>query len=214
MYKVFLLLLIATIANAQDSWKDVYTESAWADRDRWQKADELIRQLNLKATSHVADVGCHQGYMTVKLAAKAEKVYAVDVEQPKLDKLNAILIKRSIKNVTTIKGDYDDPKLEANTLDGVIILDTYHEMDDHDKILHHVLAALKPGGRLVLCEAIAESRRKESRSVQEGKHELGMNFALDDLRKAGFIILKQQDPFVDRTSEKGDKMWLIVAVKE
>lgn len=214
MYKVFLLLLIATIANAQDSWKDVYTESAWADRDRWQKADELIRQLNLKATSHVADVGCHQGYMTVKLAAKAEKVYAVDVEQPKLDKLNAILIKRSIKNVTTIKGDYDDPKLEANTLDGVIILDTYHEMDDHDKILHHVLAALKPGGRLVLCEAIAESRRKESRSVQEGKHELGMNFALDDLRKAGFTIIKQQDPFVDRTSEKGDKMWLIVAVKE
>ncbi len=214
MYKVFLLLLIATIANAQDSWKDVYTESAWADRDRWQKADELIRQLNLKATGHVADVGCHQGYMTVKLAAKAEKVYAVDVEQPKLDKLNAILIKRSIKNVTTIKGDYDDPKLEANTLDGVIILDTYHEMDDHDKILHHVLAALKPGGRLVLCEAIAESRRKESRSVQEGKHELGMNFALDDLRKAGFTIIKQQDPFVDRTSEKGDKMWLIVAVKE
>lgn len=214
MYKVFLLLLIATIANAQDSWKDVYTESAWADRDRWQKADELIRQLNLKATSHVADVGCHQGYMTVKLAAKAEKVYAVDVEQPKLDKLNAILIKRSIKNVTTIKGDYDDPKLEANTLDGVIILDTYHEMDDHDKILQHVLAALKPGGRLVLCEAIAESRRKESRSVQEGKHELGMNFALDDLRKAGFTIIKQQDPFVDRTSEKGDKMWLIVAVKE
>lgn len=214
MYKVFLLLLIATIANAQDSWKDVYTESAWADRDRWQKADELIRQLNLKATSHVADVGCHQGYMTVKLAAKAEKVYAVDVEQPKLDKLNAILIKRSIKNVTTIKGDYDDPKLEANTLDGVIILDTYHEMDDHDKILQHILAALKPGGRLVLCEAIAESRRKESRSVQEGKHELGMNFALDDLRKAGFTIIKQQDPFVDRTSEKGDKMWLIVAVKE
>lgn len=213
MYKVFLLLLIATIANAQDSWKDVYTESAWADRDRWQKADELIRQLNLKATSHVADVGCHQGYMTVKLAGKAEKVYAVDVEQAKLDKLNAILINRSIKNVTTIKGDYDDPKLEANTLDGVIILDTYHEMNDHDKILQHVLAALKPGGRLVLCEAIAESRRKESRSVQEGKHELGMNFALDDLRKAGFTIIKQQDPFVDRTAEKGDKMWLIVAGK-
>jgi len=49
--------------------------------------------------------------------------------------------------------------------------------------------------------------------VQEGKHELGMNFALDDLRKAGFVIVKQQDPFVDRTAEKGDKMWLIVAEK-
>lgn len=49
--------------------------------------------------------------------------------------------------------------------------------------------------------------------MQEGKHELGMNFALDDLRKARFVIVKQQDPFVDRTAEKGDKMWLIVAEK-
>ncbi|HMR58360.1 MAG TPA: class I SAM-dependent methyltransferase [Cyclobacteriaceae bacterium] len=213
MQKILLLLFITTASTAQDAWKDVYKESAWADRDRWQKADELIRQLNLKPESHVADVGCHQGYMTVKLAAKAAKVYAVDVDQPKLDKLNVILKQRSIKNVKTIKGDYDDPKLEPNSVDGVIILDTYHEMDDHDEILKHIKSALKPGGRLVLCEAIAESRRKESRQVQEGKHELGMNFALDDLRKAGFVIVKQQDPFVDRTAEKGDKMWLIVAEK-
>jgi len=213
MQKILLLLFITTASTAQDAWKDVYKESAWADRDRWQKADELIRQLNLKPESHVADVGSHQGYMTVKLAAKAAKVYAVDVDQPKLDKLNVILKQRSIKNVKTIKGDYDDPKLEPNSVDGVIILNTYHEMDDHDEILKHIKSALKPGGRLVLCEAIAESRRKESRQVQEGKHELGMNFALDDLRKAGFVIVKQQDPFVDRTAEKGDKMWLIVAEK-
>lgn len=213
---VVISLFFSISLTAQDTWKDIYKESAWAERDRWQNADELIRQLNLKPESNVADVGCHQGYMTLKLAAvvKAGKVFAVDVEQPKLDKLTEILSQRSVQNVTTIKGDYDNPKLPVNSLDAVIILDTYHEMDQHDKILQHIKAALKPGGRLVLCEAIAESRRKESRSVQEGKHELGMNFVLDDLRKAGFTILKQQDPFVDRTSEKGDKMWLIVAVKE
>lgn len=144
MQKILLLLFITTASTAQDAWKDVYKESAWADRDRWQKADELIRQLNLKPESHVADVGCHQGYMTVKLAAKAAKVYAVDVDQPKLDKLNVILKQRSIKNVKTIKGDYDDPKLEPNSVDGVIILDTYHEMDDHDEILKHIKSALKP----------------------------------------------------------------------
>jgi len=207
---VFTIPLVAQ----EDSWKDVYTESTWTDRDRWQKADELIRQLNLKSDSHVADVGCHQGYMTVKLASIAAKVYAVDVEQPKLDKLKNILTKRNISNVTLIKGDYDNPKLPANTLDAVIILDTYHEMDDHDEILQHIKSALKPGGRLVLCEAIAEGRRESSREDQERKHELGMSFALDDLRKAGFTIIKQEDPFVDRTKEKGDKMWLIVARKD
>jgi SAM-dependent methyltransferase len=115
--------------------------------------------------------------------------------------------------VQAIKGDYDDPKLPLNTLDAVIILDTYHEMKDHDKILQHIMSALKPGGRLIMCEAIADERRDLSRVDQERKHELGISFALEDLKKAGFTILKQQDPFVDRTKEKNDKMWLIVASK-
>jgi len=41
-----------------------------------------------------------------------------------------------------------------------------------------------------------------------------MNFALEDLQKAGFTILQQQDPFADRSKEKGDKMWLVVAVSK
>ncbi|MCE7862319.1 MAG: methyltransferase domain-containing protein [Bacteroidetes bacterium CHB5] len=205
--------LFSFALHAQDTWKDVYKESAWAERDSWQKANELIQQLNLKTNSHVADVGCHEGYMTVKLAAfvKTGKVYAVDVEQPKLDKLKTNLSNRKLENVIAIKGDYDNPKLPVNTLDAVIIVDTYHEMDEHDKILKHIKTALKPGGRLVLCEAIADARRESTRQEQERKHELSINFALADLKAAGFTIIKQQDPFADRTKEKGDKMWLIVA---
>ena len=218
MVRFFILLLcfLAHESTGQDSWKNVYSESAWADRDRWQRAEELIKHLNLRPSDQVADVGCHEGYMTVKLSTvvgASGKVFAVDVEQPKLDKLTTILTKRNITNVKAIKGDYDDPKLPVNQLDAVIILDTYHEMDDHDKILQHIKSSLKPGGRLVLCEAIADTRRKASRTDQERKHELGMNFALEDLNKAGFTIVKQQDSFVDRTKEKGDKMWIIVASK-
>ncbi|MBL7873342.1 MAG: class I SAM-dependent methyltransferase [Cyclobacteriaceae bacterium] len=210
------MMLLGCNLYAQEAWKNVYTESAWADRDRWQKADELIKQLNLKMGSQVADVGCHEGYMTTKLskAVGAQgKVYAVDVEQPKLDKLATNLVKRNLTNVQIIKGDYDNPKLPLNSLDAVIILDTYHEMDDHDAILQHIKSALKQNGRLVMCEAIADERRALSRADQERKHELGMNFALEDLKKAGFTVLKEQDSFVDRTKEKGDKMWLIVVRK-
>jgi len=205
------------LSIGQDQWKNVYTESAWAERDKWQKAGELIRQLYIIPGSKVADVGSHEGYMTVKLSAavgKSGNVFAVDVDQSKLDKLKDHLARRSISNVELIKGDYDNPKLPLNSLDAVIILDTYHEMDDHDKILQHIKTSLKPGGRLVLCEPIADERRKLNREDQERKHELGMNFALGDLQKAGFTVLKQQDPFVDRSKEKGDKMWLIVAVKK
>jgi precorrin-6B methylase 2 len=214
---VILLYSISTLAVGQNQWKDVYTEKAWAERDKWQRANDIIRELVIKPGSKVADVGCHEGYMTVKLAAQvgvAGKVYSVDVDQAKLDKLKNNSAKRNITNVEVIKGDYDNPKLPLNVLDAVIILDTYHEMDDHDKILQQIKASLKPGGRLVICEPIAEERRNLNREDQERKHELGMNYALDDLNKAGFSILKKQDPFVDRSKEKGDKMWLIVAVRK
>lgn len=203
------MLSAIALAFAQDSYKNVYTEAEWGARDKWQRADDIIRKMKIDNNSVVADIGCHEGYMSFKLAKVAKTVYAVDVDQPKLDKIN----KHKPSNMITVKGDYDNPKLPENSLDAVIILDTYHEMKDHDQILQHVLTALKKGGRLVICEPIAESRRDLARGDQEKRHELGMKYALDDLSKAGFTVLEKTDPFVDREKEKGDKMWIIVASK-
>jgi ubiquinone/menaquinone biosynthesis C-methylase UbiE len=205
---------VVQVSYAQtDSYKNVYTESAWKERDAWQKPGEIIRKMKIDTTSVVADIGCHEGYMTFKLANAAGRVYAVDVDQGKLNAMKRYIEKSKVSNVITVKGDYDNPKLPDNTLDAVVILDTYHEMDDHDEILQHIMTALKKGGRLVICEPIADSRRKLARADQEKKHELAMNFALEDLAKAGFTIQEKTDPFVNREKVKGDKMWIIVAVK-
>jgi ubiquinone/menaquinone biosynthesis C-methylase UbiE len=205
---------MTAFAEAQTGdYKNVYTESAWAERDKWQKAGEIIRKMKLDTSSVVADIGCHEGYMTFKLSKAAAKVYAVDVDQWKLNAIKLHAEKRQASNIIPVKGDYDNPKLPEGTLDAVVILDTYHEMKDHDKILQHVFAALKKGGRLVICEPIAESRRKLARADQEKKHELGMSYALEDLAKAGFTVIEETDPFVDREKIKGDKMWIIVSVK-
>jgi len=213
---LLILIFISFSSFGQDQWKDVYKEAAWAERDAWQKPQELIKQLNIKKGSRVADIGCHEGYMTFKLAKEVGengKVFAVDVNQSKLDKLKEHIDQRKVNNITLVKGDYDNPKLSLATFDAVIILDTYHEMDDHDQILQHIKAALKPGGRLVLCEPIADERKTLTRSEQEKKHELGISFALTDLEKAGFKILIKKDPLADREKIKGDKMWMIVATK-
>ena len=214
---MLVLFFISTVAYGQDQWKNVYTENAWNDRDHWQKASSLIAQLNLKNGSSVADIGCHEGYMTVKLSSSvgtSGMVYAVDIVKDKLDRMKIILEKRDIKNVIPVLADDSDPKLPLNSLDAVIILDTYHEINQYDKVLQHIKQSLRSKGRLVLCEAIAESRRKEPRTTQQSKHELGMSYAIADLKKAGFVIVRQQDRFIDRTREKGDKMWLVVAMKE
>jgi len=215
--RLLLLLFVASIsAFGQDPYKNIYSSHAWKERDQWQKANKLIELMQITAGSRAADIGCHEGYMSYKLSkavGSAGKVYAVDVDQSKLDKLKSSTRENKVTNIEVVKGDYDDPKLPLNTLDAVIILDTYHEMDDHDEILRHVMASLKTGGRLVICEPIAESRRNLKRSEQEARHELGISFAIEDLKKAGFKISFQKDPYIDRVKQKGDKMWVVVATK-
>ncbi len=39
---VFILTVISLSVSGQDTWKNVYRESAWAERDPWQRADEII----------------------------------------------------------------------------------------------------------------------------------------------------------------------------
>lgn len=218
-YRLLILLsFVFSISFGQsDPWKNVYTQSGWAERDHWQRTDELIQLLKLKEGGVVADVGCHEGYMTFKLSkavGHAGKVYAVDVEEERLEKLKKHAASQKVQNVVTVKGEYDNPKLPTGILDGIVIIDTYHEMDHHDEILRHLKNSLKKGGRLLICEPIADDRRNDSRSDQEKRHELGMRYALEDLIKAGFKIITQQDPFIDRERVKGDKMWLIVAEKQ
>jgi SAM-dependent methyltransferase len=120
----------------------------------------------------------------------------------------------NLTQVKVVKGEDRNPGLPPDALDAVIILDTYHEMDDHDEILQHLKNSLRAGGRLVICEPIADSRRNLTRAEQERKHELDIQHALSDLKKAGFTIYYQKDNFIDRTKEKGDKMWVIVALNE
>ena len=210
---VALVSLSVNFSIAQN--RDIYKESAWEARDRWQQVPRILEALHFKPDALIADIGSHQGYMTVKFAERLGnqgRVYAVDVDQWKLDRLERILEDRELSDkVTVIKGDYDDPKLPLGTLDAVLIMDTYHEMDDYKDILYHVKRALKPDGRFVLIEPIADDREKWSRSRQADKHEISIRFACQDLRKAGFKIISEVNPFIDRTEIKGDKLWMLVA---
>lgn len=210
------MFLLPWASLAQNPWKDVYSESAWSQRDTWQRADDIIAKLDLKPGSRVADVGCHEGYFTVKLAKKVGNdglVYAVDLSRDKISRLQKNLSERGISNVEAIVGEEANPKLPENALDAVLIVDTYHEMDRHDEILQHISKSLKKNGRLIICEPISEERQNMSREDQERKHELGVNYAIEDVRKAGFKIVSQNLNFVDRLKEKGDTMWLIVCEK-
>ena len=55
-----------------------------------------------------------------------------------------------LQNVEIVKGGADNPKLPPDRLAAVLVVDTYHHFEYVERMLDHILHALKPGGRMVI----------------------------------------------------------------
>jgi predicted methyltransferase len=163
------------------------------------------------AGAYIADVGSGDGFLTVRLSpavGATGRVYAIDIDATVADSLRQRLMKDRITNVEVVVGAEDDPHLPIGAIDGVIILNAYHEMARGVAVLRHVFMALKPGGHLVLCEPVP-STPNQSRSAQMDDHVLDPALIVEDVRAAGFQVLDRQDMFA--TNLGGTHFGLVVA---
>lgn len=196
--------------------KAQYTEADWADRDQWMKTNILLNKAGVGEGDKVADIGCHEGYLSMHLSKKVKgsgRVYAVDVRSDRLEELRINANKRNLRNIITILGDYDDPKLPERELDFVFIIDTYHEMEAHQKILRHVKDALKPGGKILILEKLKDKIRGKSRKEQVAAHSLSLRYVREELENAGFKILSAIEDHGNWERETDKQMWVILAQK-
>src|SRR5512133_3381584 len=125
------------------------------ERAEEEQPDKAIALLNLAKGATVADVGAGNGYITWRLAERVGptgKVYANDIQPEMLQVLQRNTQQRKLKNVETVLGTYDDPKLPTNALDLVILVDVYHEFSEPQRMLRRIRESLKSDGRLVLLE--------------------------------------------------------------
>jgi SAM-dependent methyltransferase len=174
------------------------------ERAEEEQPDKAIALLGIAKGATVADIGAGNGYMTWRLAERvgpAGKVYAVDIQQEMLEMLRKNMLQRKLKNVETVLGVYDDPKLPANVLDLVILVDVYHEFSEPQKMLRRIRESLKPDGRLVLLEYRGEDptvpiRPEHKMTVAQVRMELEpegfrMDRVLEDLPRQHFLIFKK-----------------------
>jgi ubiquinone/menaquinone biosynthesis C-methylase UbiE len=139
--------------------------AAWLERPERQeeeRTDLLLGALRLRAGEAVADVGAGTGYFSWRMAQRVGetgKIYAVEIQQEMLDLLMGNMRKRGVDGrVVPILGTMQDPKLPAESLDTILLVDVYHEFDFPYEMTQGMLRALKPGGRLVLVEYRGEDR--------------------------------------------------------
>ncbi len=121
------------------------------DRDAWQKPDQIMDALLIADGATVADVGAGGGWFTVRLARRVGPngtVYAEDIQPQMIEAIERRVLREGLDNVQMILGTPDDPALPESSLDAVLIVNTYFEMEDPVALLANVARALKPRGRI------------------------------------------------------------------
>ncbi len=121
------------------------------DRDAWQRPGRIMDALGIADGSVVADLGAGGGWFTIRLARRVGPnglVYAEDVQRAMIESIERRVQREGLRNVRTVLGRDDDPRLTGETLDAALMVDAYHEVQDRVTFLRNVRKALKPRGRL------------------------------------------------------------------
>jgi predicted methyltransferase len=209
-----LFLVCVTVAATIASGQSLDSE---AGRERWQRVPDLVAAMNLTEGSRVADVGAGRGFLTVRLAAAvgaSGRVYAVDIVPDVLKGLRERITKDGLKNVEVVEGAEDNPKLPADSLNAIVMVNAYHEVVDYRGMLGHFRTALKAGGRLALCEPRPVTPGAP-REAQAKKHVLSPDLIVEELKQAGFEIVARDDAFTANPSGPEPAPYsLVVGVKK
>lgn len=210
---LWLAILGWPAAAGQDSAARAREES---QRDAWQNVPKILEALGVGPGAVVADIGAGGGFFTVRLSravGPTGRVYAVDVSTRVVEQLRKRVADEDLSNVVVLEGSAWDPRLATATLDAALIVNSYHEMPEHQAMLTNLRQALKPGGRLVIIEPISPTRRDVPRDEQTRSHEIGAEHVQQDAREAGFRVVRLEDPFITRRGqgpEGDDEEWLLV----
>ena len=161
--------------------------ASWLERS--SRANEespnlAVDLLDLKKDMIIADFGAGTGYFTSKLARKCSIVYAVDIQQEMLD-LNAKQMRnKNINNVKFILGFTDRTGLPKNSLDLVILVDVYHELENPLEIMNDIKSSLNQTGKVALIEY-----RKEDPTVPiKPLHKMSVEQVVKEMRQVNLKL--------------------------
>jgi predicted methyltransferase len=162
----------------------------WLERDEREeeeRPDLVIKAMELQPGDVVADVGAGSGYFTRRLARAIGpdgRVYANEVQPEMLEILRGNMSREKLTNVVPVLGTTSDPKLPPASMDWVLLVDVYHELQEPEAMLAAIRNALKPDGRVALVEY-----REDAKQIRE-EHRMSKAQVLHEWEPAGFRLVK------------------------
>jgi predicted methyltransferase len=168
------------------------------NRDEWQHPETVMDALGIRAGSRVADIGAGSGYFTFHLARRVGvtgRVYAEDIQAGGLADIRRRATAEGVRQIVTVHGTEEDPRLPANSLDVVLVVNTYHELRAYDAMMDGFQRALKPHGLLAIIDCDASPGESPESYVRH--HRVPAAAVRNEAVRNGFRFLRSELGFVD-----------------
>jgi tocopherol O-methyltransferase len=140
----------------REIWGNSLHHGAWftgyesIEEAREKLIDLALKQLDPKGT--IADIGCGYGILAHKIL---DQFHCEVLANTNSERQASQITPRS--RLTILQGDWLQQQLEPKSLSGIIAVESLSHFDSFEDFLEHTLPALKPGGRIVICDWFSET---------------------------------------------------------
>ena len=167
------------------------------NRTIWNKPERVIDLLGDLTEKTVADIGAGTGFFSLRLAGKADKVIAVDIDPTfvtVIDSLKRLQLPVALHNrLETRLATPDDPMLAEGEVDDIMLANVYMYMHNRTSYLRKLRKALRPGGQLL----IIDFKKQELPLGPPADIKLPVETVVTELQRAGFRNISVDNELLD-----------------
>jgi ubiquinone/menaquinone biosynthesis C-methylase UbiE len=129
-------------------------------RDLLLPRKRILKEADIRPGFHILDYGCGPRSCLIplaELAGKSGKIYLLDAHPLAIQMVEKTACRKRLTNVQTILSDCKTG-LASNSMDTVLLYDTFHDLRDQNGVLEELHRILKPNGIL----SFSDHHMKES----------------------------------------------------
>ena len=167
--------------DGAEKWSKKFDDPA---RDKWQLPTETIKALNISSSDKLVDLGAGTGYFSLRIAKEypGVTVYAADVEPDMIEFLKRQTEQKALANHIPLKIGTDSIELPSK-VNLVLVVDTYHHIDNRSAYFGALKSQLLPNGRVAIIDFTAQSPEGPPPAHRISKEELSA-----EMKEAGYTM--------------------------
>jgi ubiquinone/menaquinone biosynthesis C-methylase UbiE len=171
----------------KSSFEDLVKNFESADRNEWQKPDEVIRFLGDLKNKTIIDIGAGTGYFEFKMNEPSAKIIAADVDDRFIKYLNDRITKEQSSNISARKAEYEKPPVTKQEADIVFMVDVYHHIENRKEYFSMVKKGLKSNGEMI----IVDFKKGDFEQGPPNDMKIEPQIVINEMKLAGFNLVTQ-----------------------